>query len=86
MLFPRFLINVAWVELRCLSRLLELRADGNGITDIEGLEGMRCLVKLSLKKNRISRVDFADCEWYVNIVLAFRLWVEDTDSLTKAED
>lgn len=57
------LTSVAIAELRCLSRLIELRADGNGITDIEGLEGMRCLAKLSLKKNRISRVDFADCEW-----------------------
>lgn len=60
-------------ELRCLSRLHDLRADGNRITDIEGLEEMRGLTKLSLKRNKIGRVDFGDYDWYAHVAVEF--WV-----------
>lgn len=51
-------------ELSCLRHLRELRADGNQISDLEGLENMQGLVKLSVKKNVIRRVDFSRFKWY----------------------
>jgi len=50
-------------ELECLRHLRELRADGNYIRTIEGLQCMDCLVKLSLQRNRIADMDFTQCSW-----------------------
>ncbi|KAH9969456.1 hypothetical protein BC827DRAFT_1333024 [Russula dissimulans] len=50
-------------QLECLRHLRELRADGNYIRAIEGLQRMDCLVKLSLQRNRIADMDFTQCSW-----------------------
>ncbi|KAI0051077.1 hypothetical protein FA95DRAFT_1580818 [Auriscalpium vulgare] len=50
-------------QLDCLRHLRELRADGNSVSSIEGLQHMACLTKLSLQENRIDAVDFSECSW-----------------------
>ncbi|KAI0061603.1 hypothetical protein BV25DRAFT_1805264 [Artomyces pyxidatus] len=50
-------------QLECLRHLRELRADGNRIRSIDGLQHMDCLVKLSLQENRIGGADFMQCSW-----------------------
>lgn len=52
-------------ELACLRHLRELKADGNKITSIEGLQRMDGLVKLSLQGNSIRSVDLAQYCWCV---------------------
>lgn len=52
-------------ELGCLRHLRELKADGNNITTIDGLERLDGLVKLSLQSNSIHFVDFGHCRWFV---------------------
>jgi len=52
-------------ELECLHHLRELRADGNRIKSIDGLQAMDGLVKLSLQGNAVGDVDFAGCRWCV---------------------
>lgn len=54
---------MALVELECLHHLRELRADGNVITSLDGLQNMDGLIKLSLQGNCISEVDFSEYEW-----------------------
>lgn len=52
-------------ELECLRHLRELKADGNRITSVEGLERMDGLVKLSLQGNSITSIDLEEFRWYV---------------------
>ncbi|SRR6266851_5806010 len=51
------------LELECIRHLRELRADGNHIRSLEGLQRMDCLVKLSVQRNRITDMDFTQCSW-----------------------
>lgn len=51
------------LELECLRYLRELRADGNHIRSLEGLQRMDCLVKLSVQRNRITDMDFTQGSW-----------------------
>ena len=51
------------LELECLRHLRELRADGNYIRSLEGLQRMDYLVKLSLQRNRIADMDFTQGSW-----------------------
>lgn len=53
------------LELDCLRHLRELRADGNKITSVDGLQKMDGLVKLSLQDNRIQDVDLSIYRWSV---------------------
>ena len=56
-------LAVHFTELGCLRHLHELRADGNKITSLDGLQHMNTLVKLSLQGNSIDNVDFTQCSW-----------------------
>lgn len=51
-------------ELQCLRHLRELRADGNRITSIDGLQKLDGLTKLSLQGNQIQEADFSKVRWY----------------------
>ena len=51
------------IELECLRHLRELRADGNNVDSIDGLQKMDGLVKLSLQRNKIRSIDLAACRW-----------------------
>jgi Leucine-rich repeat (LRR) protein len=51
------------VDLSPLRHLRELRADGNQIASVDGLQNLDSLVKLSLQGNRIRRVDFSTLRW-----------------------
>jgi len=57
-----------FIELECLRHLRELRADGNKIASIDGLQKMDGLVKLSLRENGIRDVDLTKYRWSANIV------------------
>ncbi len=50
-------------ELECLKHLRELRADGNRIASLDGLEKMDRLIKLSLQGNLIREVDLHEYKW-----------------------
>ena len=52
-------------ELDCLRNLRELRADGNKIRSIDGLQRLESLVKLSLQSNQIRNVDLTEFRWCV---------------------
>ena len=52
-------------ELDCLRNLRELRADGNKIKSVDGLQKLENLVKLSLESNQIRTVDLTGFRWYV---------------------
>lgn len=52
-------------ELQCLRHLRELKADGNKLTSLDGLERMDGLVKLSVQGNAIKAVDLEDFRWCV---------------------
>ncbi|KAG1868985.1 hypothetical protein DFJ58DRAFT_714151 [Suillus subalutaceus] len=51
------------IKLQCLRHLRELRADGNRITSIDGLQKLDGLTKLSLQGNQIQAADFAKFRW-----------------------
>ena len=51
-------------ELECLRHLRELRADGNRIGSVDGLQRMDGLIKLSLQENIIRSLDLRDFKWY----------------------
>ncbi len=51
------------IELECLRHLRELRADGNMIDSVDGLQKMDGLVKLSLQGNDIQDIDLAGYRW-----------------------
>ena len=70
------LSNWEYIELACLRHLHELKADGNKITNLEGLERMDGLVKLSLHGNMISSINCRQFKWFVGPVLPHRLTQE----------
>jgi hypothetical protein len=51
------------LELESLRHLRELRADGNLIRSLDGLQRMDCLVKLSLQRNHIVDLGFTQGSW-----------------------
>jgi hypothetical protein len=54
---------ITCVELASLRHLRELRADGNRICCLEGIEKLDGLVKVSLEGNSIEVVELERCEW-----------------------
>ena len=52
-------------ELECLRHLRELRADGNRIESLDGLQKMDGLIKLSLQGNIVREVDLHEFKWCV---------------------
>lgn len=50
-------------ELECLRHLRELRADGNRIDSVDGLQKMDGLIKLSLQDNIIREIDLHQYKW-----------------------
>lgn len=50
-------------ELECLRHLRELKADGNKIKSLNGLERMDGLVKLSVERNEIQTLDLEQFSW-----------------------
>ena len=54
-------------ELGCLKHLRELRADGNSIDRLDGLEGMTALVKLSIQGNAVRNLDLTSFDWCVPV-------------------
>ena len=58
-----------WKELDCLRNLRELRADGNKIRSIDGLERLESLVKLSLQSNQVRNVDLTGFRWCVQCLV-----------------
>ncbi|KAL5482659.1 NUD1 [Sanghuangporus weigelae] len=50
-------------QLKCLSHLRELRADGNKITELDGLEDFDGLLKLSLESNQLREAHLAKFRW-----------------------
>ena len=59
-------LTIVCIELACLRHLRELRADGNRIQSLEGLNSLDGLLKLSVQGNELSQTDFLDCHWYVS--------------------
>lgn len=57
------LILYVSTELACLRHLRELRADGNAIASVEGLERMDGLVKLSLEGNALRELELSAFRW-----------------------
>ena len=58
-----FTTGMFLTELDCLRNLRELRADGNKIRDMDGLQRLESLVKLSLQSNQIRSVDLTGFRW-----------------------
>ena len=56
-------------ELDCLKSLRELRADGNKIKSIDGLQKLESLAKLSLESNQIRKVDLTGFRWCVRCLV-----------------
>jgi Leucine-rich repeat (LRR) protein len=52
-------------ELESLRHLRELKADYNKIVDLDGLQNMDGLVKLSLQGNLIQSMDLSKFKWSV---------------------
>ncbi|KAH9846436.1 hypothetical protein C2E23DRAFT_890881 [Lenzites betulinus] len=50
-------------QLDCLRHLRELRADGNHIDSVDGLQKMDGLIKLSLQANEICELDLHEYKW-----------------------
>ncbi|KAL5501530.1 NUD1 [Sanghuangporus vaninii] len=50
-------------QLKCLSHLRELRADGNKITELDGLEDFDGLLKLSVESNQLHGAHLAKFRW-----------------------
>lgn len=50
-------------QLCSLKHLRELKLDHNAIDDLSGLHGLDALVKLSVKSNRLKKVDFEHTHW-----------------------
>ena len=61
------------LELEGLRHLRELKADGNKIASLDGLEGIDSLVKLSLQGNSIQTIDLSQYRWCVCIPFPFLL-------------
>lgn len=52
-----------WIELSCLTQLVELDLDNNLIKDLTGISGLRSLAKLSASNNKISKLDCSFTAW-----------------------
>ncbi|KAA1088351.1 hypothetical protein PGT21_003444 [Puccinia graminis f. sp. tritici] len=50
-------------QLSCLKHLRELKVDDNFIEDVSGLYSVDSLIKLSLKGNRIKKINFECAHW-----------------------
>lgn len=50
-------------ELACLVHLRELTLDSNKITDLKPIMAIESLVELSVRGNRLGKVDFAAANW-----------------------
>lgn len=50
-------------ELSCLSHLRELNLDSNKITDLKPIMNLEMLVELSVKGNRLGKLDFSNAKW-----------------------
>jgi len=70
-------LRCCWTELDCLRNLRELRADGNKIRSIDGLQRLESLVKLSLQSNQIRNVDLTGFRWCVERLVAGDYWADD---------
>lgn len=51
------------VELSCLSHLRELTLDSNKITDLKPIMNLEMLVELSVKGNRLGKLDMTSAKW-----------------------
>ena len=60
-------------ELTCLRHLRELRADGNKISQLDGLMKFDGLLKLSLQGNELREIDFSVLKWSVFFIISFLL-------------
>lgn len=56
-------MGLTCLELECLHRLKELKADQNCIDSLDGIMGLEKLQKLSLNGNQIKHVDFTSANW-----------------------
>lgn len=56
-------VTLLMTELECLRHLRELVIDNNAITDLSGITGIDCLVKLSVAGNQIEHVNFEQAKW-----------------------
>lgn len=63
-IFPRSFTD-GRAELDCLRHLQELCVDGNAVNNLEGLENMKDLMKLSVEANRLQELDFGKFHWCV---------------------
>lgn len=54
-------------ELDSLRHLRELKADYNKIVDLDGLQDIDGLVKLSVQGNLIQSVDLSEFKWLVDL-------------------
>lgn len=50
-------------ELTCLVHLRELNVDNNRISSIDGLSQLDGLIKISMKNNRLSSINFGRTKW-----------------------
>ena len=66
-------INRTRSELTCLRHLRELRADGNKISQLDGLMKFDGLLKLSLQGNELREIDFSVLKWSVFFIISFSL-------------
>jgi protein NUD1 len=62
------------LEIACLRHLRELKADGNKISSIDGLQRMTALIKLSLQGNNLrGELDISQFKWqapfYIRIMM-----------------
>ena len=64
-------INRTRSELTCLRHLRELRADGNKISQLDGLMKFDGLLKLSLQGNELREIDFSVLKWSVFFTISF---------------
>ena len=76
---PRLTVDLRCcsTELDCLRNLRELRADGNKIRSIDGLQKLESLVKLSLQSNQIRNVDLTGFRWCVERLVTGDNWADD---------
>ena len=58
------ILDFCIIELSCLRHLRELRAEGNKITSLEGLERLDGLLKLDLQSNELKSIELSTFKWY----------------------
>ena len=54
---------MALAELQCLRHLRELKADGNRIASLDGLQKLEALRRLSVQGNLIHELDLSLFRW-----------------------